>query len=204
MYNKENFAVMKITEKKSLDKRLSSVYFHPQYTLSTNTKSLMLVTAPKKNVNVEDMPAPKDGSKLTKQFKPFLLSVDDAKRVEKIIPQTIHALLNHAAVIDQLDNDKVKFYASDCSLDNVISCEKVNSEYYSIFEAFPRGTPKMTIRLDMDLLKDLLEAIKKAKGRSAISDIYIDLYGENKAIRFRTQNKETGQKVVALLQPMIK
>jgi len=126
MYNKENFAVAKVASKDQGRYHLNSVYCHPKYTVGCDGHALLIVTAPK--VDIEEMPIPADGE-LTDKFEPFILDLKDAQKVEKSIPKkSCLPILHHVAILKP-DNGNAKLFTTDLQSQNITVSRKVDGEY---------------------------------------------------------------------------
>jgi hypothetical protein len=204
MYNKENFAVAKVASKDEQRYRINSIYCHPKYTVGCDGYALMIVTAPK--VDIKEMPTPSEGE-LTDQFKPFILELEDAQKIEKSIPKKVDIpILKHVAVIKSEDkNAFAKLFTTDLQIQNIIVSKKVEGEYPQFGKVLPKGKPVKTIRVQTKLLRNLLSAIEEAQGPAKMPYVDLQIYDDEEGpIRLSSCNQNTNQKITAVLMTMKK
>jgi hypothetical protein len=204
MYNQENFAVAKVASKDQSRYGINCVYCHPKFTVGCDGTALMIVTAPK--VNIEDMPIPSEGE-LTNDFTPFMLDLKDAQKIEKSIPKkSILPILQHVAIVKSEDKSVfAKLFTTDLQSQNITVSKKVEGEYPQFGKVLPKGKPIKIIRIQTKLLRNLLSAIEEAQG--SVNMPYVDLKIYDKAespIQLNSINKNTGQRITAILAPMRK
>jgi DNA polymerase III sliding clamp (beta) subunit (PCNA family) len=176
MFTKENLIVKNhvSNDRNTIDK----VYFHPKYTVATDGYSLLLVTSVRSG---------------QARFTPFQMSHDQIESLSKLRPESM--------LVESIDRNEVKFKVNE---EAGVSCKKENEDYPRIFETFPKQKPKITIRLNTKFLLNIITSIKMAQGRDKYPYVDIDIYGEEKVVRFRGENKNTKQTIVGLLMPMRK
>jgi len=203
MYNKENFAVGKVASKDQYKQNLNSIYCHPKFTVGCSGPALMIVTTPK--MDIEEMPSPQN-EELVDKFEPFILDLNDAKKVEKSIPKkTSLPLLSHVAILKS-ENGNAKFFTTDLQSQNITVSRKIDGEYPQFGKVFPKGKPIKTMRFDTRLLKTLIDAIESAQGSPNTPHVDIDIYdnGNEGVVMFKSNNIDTGQRITALLMPLRK
>lgn len=202
MYNKENFTVAKVASKDQSRYNLNSIYCHPKFTVGCDGHALMIVTAPK--MDIEEMPVPAEGE-LTDKFEPFILNLDDAKKVEKSIPKKpTFPILQHVALLKS-DNSNAKLYTTDLQSQNITVSKKIDGKYPQFGKAMPKGKPIKTIRVQTKLLKTLVEAIEQAQGKRDQPWVDLQIYeNEEGYIGLKSHNSDTDQRITAVLMAMKK
>lgn len=210
MYNKENFTVAKIASKDSTRYNLNSIYCHPKFTVGCDGRMLMIITSPKSMSgvigapSVDEMPIPTDGE-LTDKFEPFILNLDDAKKVEKSIPKKSSLPILHHVALLKSDNGNAKFFTTDLQSQNITVSKKIDGEYPQFGKVLPKGRPIKTIRVQTKLLKTLVEAIEAAQGSRAMPYVDLQIYeNEEGQIGLKSTNSDTGQRITAVLMAMKK
>jgi hypothetical protein len=196
--------VAKVASKDEQRYRINSIYCHPKYTVGCDGYALMIVTAPK--VDIKEMPTPSEG-KLTDKFEPFLLDLNDAKKVEKSIPQKVtFSTLKHAAIIKTKNDDAfAKIFTTDLQSQNITVLKKVEGEYPQFGKVLPKGKPVKTIRVQTKLLRNLLSAIEEAQGPAKMPYVDLQIYDDEEGpIRLSSCNQNTNQKITAVLMTMKK
>jgi len=200
MYNKENFTVGNISSKNRTRYNLNSIYCHPKYTVGCDGHRLMIVTAPK--MDIADMPIPENGE-LTDKFDPFILDLNDSKKIEKSIPKkSVLPILQYVAILKS-DNGNAKFFTTDLQSQNITVSRKIEGEYPQFGKTFPKGKA-INIRLDTSLLKGLIEAIEDAQGYTKTPYVDIEIRNGELPIVLKSKNANTNQKITGLLMPLKK
>ena len=200
MYNKENFTVGNVSSKNRGRYNLNSIYCHPKYTVGCDGHRLMIVTAPK--MDIAEMPIPENGELIDK-FDPFILDLNDSKKIEKSIPKkSVLPILQYVAILKS-DNGNAKFFTTDLQSQNITVSRKIEGEYPQFGKTFPKGKA-VSIRVDTSLLKGLIEAIEDAQGYTKNPYVDIEIRDDKLPIVLKSRNTNTGQKITALLMPLKK
>jgi len=195
MFNKANFSVASVAERERTWRgSRCGVSFAPKYTAATDGKVLMLVTTPR-NAPIEDYPNI-EGETLIKDFEPFMITREDAEKIIKTIPkaQSIPILSNVGVL--KTDNGDVAFVTTDLSSVNKTTAKKIDEKFPRITAVTPRGKPKIKFGMTLDLLSNLLGAMKKA-GAEAVT---LEVWDDKSAIRIKA-NVGDNQKAWALIMP---
>ncbi len=201
MYNKENFLVGKAACKDRGRYNLNSIYCHPKYTVGCDGHRLMIVTTPK--MDIAEMPIP-EGGELTDKFEPFILALNDAKKIEKTIPKKVTLPILQYVALVKSDNGNAKFFTTDLQSQNITVSKKIEGEYPQFGKTFPKGKPIASIKVDTNLLRTLLEAMEDAQGSRSVPDVIIEIRTNEGPIVLKTNNPDTGQKITAILMPLRK
>jgi hypothetical protein len=182
---------------------LNGIYCHPKFTVGCDGKMLLIVTAPKPNI--EDMPTP-PGEELTNEFMPFILDLVDAQKIEKSIPRKpSFPILKHVGIIKTGENSEcTKIFTTDLQNQNILISRQMGYEYPKFGKAFPKGKPIKTVRVQTKLLSNLINAIEKAQGETKTHYVDIQIYDEEKPIKLTSYNQDTYQKITGILMPMKK
>ena len=196
MFNKANLSVSQIAMKNnSWRGKTTGVCFTPKYTAATDGKALMLVTTPR-NAPIEDYPKI-EGETVIKDFEPFMISREDAEKIVKTIPkgQPHVPILSNVGVL-KTDNGDAAFVTTDFSSVNKTTARKMERKFPRITAVSPKGKPKIKFGMTLDLLSNLLGAMKKA-GAEAVT---LEVWDDKSAIRIKA-NVGDNQKAWALIMP---
>ena len=196
MFNKANFSVAGVAERERAWRgSRCGVNFAPKYTMATDGKVLMLVTTPR-NAPIEDYPKI-EGETVIKDFEPFMISREDAEKIVKTIPkgQPRVPILSNVGVL-KTDNGDAAFVTTDFSSVNKTTARKMEGKFPRITAVSPKGKPKIKFGMTLDLLSNLLGAMKKA-GAEAVT---LEVWDDKSAIRIKA-NVGDNQKAWALIMP---
>ena len=196
MFNKANFSVAGVAEKERTWRgRRCGVNFAPKYTAATDGKVLMLITTPR-NAPVKEYPQI-PGESVIEDFEPFMISREDAEKIVKTIPkgQPRVPILSNVGVL-KTDNGDAAFVTTDFSSVNKTTARKMEGKFPRITAVSPKGKPKIKFGMTLDLLSNLLGAMKKA-GAEAVT---LEVWDDKSAIRIKA-NVGDNQKAWALIMP---
>ena len=195
MFNKANLSVSQIAMKNnSWRGQTTGVCFTPKYTAATDGQALMLVTTPR-NAPVEEYPQIL-GESVIEDFEPFMISREDAEKIIKTIPkQHGMPILENAAIL-KTDNGDAVFVTTDLSSVNKTTVKKMDGKFPRITAVSPKGKPTIKLGMTVELLHNLLGAMKKA---GAVG-ITLEIWDDKSAMRVKG-NVGDNQKAWALIMP---
>jgi hypothetical protein len=195
MYNKANFSVAGIADKSGRGSyRRFGVNFTPKCTMGTNGQALMLVTTPR-NAPVAEFPVIQ-GEMVIDTFAPFMISREDAEGIAKTIPKSRMPILENAGVLKS-DNGDAIFVTTDLSCVKKTAARKIEGRFPGIGQISPKGKPVIKFRMGVELLSNLLGAMKKA----GAVNVSIEAWDDKSAVRIKA-NVGAYQKAWALIMPM--
>ena len=202
MLNKHNLAIHQFCDKDKFS--YQCIHVTPHETVATNGSYLVRVSTPK--LDPANFP-PVDGVKPSAIFKPFNLSVDAARTIEKAIPKkSILPILSNVMIDGEATDAKPKegvdcavLAVSDLENPQVFRPRKDDGKFPNWQAVVPkREDAKAAFSVDARLLARLAQFVAKfSDGRA--SEVKIRFYGENGAIRLDARNSDTGQEFVGVL-----
>lgn len=206
MLNKHNLAVHQFATKDASRYSCNCIYVTPHETVATQGTILVKVSTPK--LDPANFP-PVDGVKPSATFKPFLLSVDAAKQIEKAIPKRCSLPILSNVMIDGKATDAkptdgtpdwAVLAVSDLENPQVFRPMKGAGQFPKWQAVVPkREDAKFGICLDARLLAKLVQfAARFVDDREP--EVRIRFYDDGKAIRLDARNID-GQEFTGVLMP---
>jgi len=208
MLNKHNLAVHQFVTKEAGRYATNVIHVTPKETVATDGTVLVRVSTPK--LDPANFPLV-DGVKPSATFKPFNLSVDAARTIEKAIPKksTIPILSN--VMIDGKATDAhpdkdlpdcAVLAVSDLENPQVFHPKKDGGNFPNWQAVIPkREEAKFAICLDARLLAKLAQFAAKFAANDRVHEVRIRFYGEDKPVRLDAQG-EDGQEWTGVLMPL--
>lgn len=200
LLNKWNFGLHRFAARDESRYSIGVVRVVEDATISTDGHRLTRLTIPK--AEAENFPQMEGINPAASVNGGVSLSVEDAKRIEKMLPKksTIPILVNAALDPGEVKAETVKVGMTDLETPQVLSCQRQTGQFPNWEIVIPKDEPVLTIDLDAKLLGELLDYVAKFDDRE--HRVKLTLYNQDKAIRLDAHNDESGQDFMGLLMPL--
>jgi len=169
------------------------------YTAATDGHVLAFVNRPKGET--EDFPVSPDGSPAKPKQGKFLLSLDDAKKLEKAIPSKSRFPICLNSMPLEPSNGYRKILAGEPGSMTPYVFTPPEEKFPNFKCVWPTGKPVFQISFGVKILKRLLTVIERAS-EDRTPMISFDFHGDDKAAKFTARLTWEGQKMTGLIMPM--
>jgi len=200
--NKNNLLAVNAASDNKVYPSLSVLHVRADRTVATDAHRLIEVSMTDQE-NAKDFPAiPGNNGGPAADLKPFSIGADDVKSLLKAVPKKTRTPILLNALIDVAAtnaNGHAVVSVTDLQTPITMSLVKVDGDFPNYELVFPKENPVITIGFNPDLLADTLKTISKITDGAGVT---VELFGPDKPLLIHGENKETGQKVRALVMPM--
>lgn len=203
MLNKHNLEIAKGCTTEPCPYNLEVVRVTPKYTVTTDGRQLIRVTAPV--AEAETFPTVVGVAPPTEDFEPFLLEASDALRIAKALPRkTTIPILSNAAISGATDGNYAVIVTTDLQCSQTFTVGKTQGQFPDCERIIPDAEgADFTADIDASILKYICERITVFKDRPPICRLRFyhktDPNGVTRPIRLDAYNPDTGQLLTAVL-----
>jgi hypothetical protein len=163
-----------IADKKTLRPALHGLYFDGE--TITATDSYKLIRVKHAGMKSEDFPILENVLPRHTIEKPFILNIDDLKKVKfennKYLP-----ILSTAIFANETEDD-ISIVSTDLSCNSVTKIKKTNADYPNVDAVIPNDEPKDAVGIDLKHLIPLLKAMQD----NGCEQIKIETRGKDKPV----------------------
>jgi len=199
MINKQNLSVSAFGERYGV----KGILISDNFTAATNGKVLVIVNRPADDP--AEFPVSPDGTPAQPKQGRYMITKEDAERIAKAIPKSKSlSILANAMPLAPTEESR-RFLIGDLDSMQVMMVRPINSQFPSLThkKLWPKTKPKMEITFSVELLGQLLAAIKKASTKT-FPIVTFKFYKPDGAARFSCELTDEGQKMTGLIMPVKK
>lgn len=205
LLNKHNLELAKLASKEENRFLLQGILVQPESTVVTDGQVLMEVTTA--DFRAADFPQPPGIASATDEWKPFVLSAQDALAIAKTIPKkTTTPILSNAAVATPNGDDHMTIFTTDLERHNPVTVRKLTGTYPDYKRViWPAEEAEFAINVNARNLADVLDFVAKfnesKRSETQPPDCVLRFKSNREAIRIDARVRGGDQKLTALVGP---
>lgn len=204
MLNRFNLNIAALASKEESRYSLCGIQVTKERTCVTDGHCLVTVSAP--DLPHADIPMI-EGIAPSENPAPFILPAKEALAIASALPKkTMIPILNNAFV-ESGEGDIAKVAVTDLESPRIFNVKKIAGAYPNIDQVIPsQESAEIAIAVDANLLINILKALAPlpaACDKNHLAAVVMRIKDPESPIRFDVENKETGQKGLGVLMPLL-
>lgn len=198
LFNKSNFNITDFCAKSSTRPELEGIFVQPTKTIATNSFILIEVST-LKGLDINEFPAIPNKPKPKTNFKPFILSSNEAQKLIKPLSKKQDIPILENAVILQSQDDFVEIGTTDLQSYNGIYCKPIQGEFPQVNDILVERGKFVEINVNPEYLVKIGKFYSQFLKGTKTLKIKVPV-NPNEPIRF--YGKTENQDATALLMPI--
>lgn len=202
MLNRWNLKVAEFASKKESRYTLKAILVRPDATVATNGHYLIWVSTPAAH-KAMNFPVIDHAPTVQDDFPPFLMSPEDAKKIEKALPRksTIPILLTAGVAVR---DGQLIVEVTDLECPQVFRPNPLKGTFPNYEVTMPKEEPVAKFCVNAAYLAQIAKFAAEFQQRSGIEykPLTVSFYGADRALKFECADSYEGQGMTAMLMPV--